>query len=76
MLRQISVRPKLDLLSVRAETECATPQNRPLPENPGTRFYYRSGTVNLKSFVDKVLLRIKWIFELTVYFKHEILGKL
>ena len=38
--------------------------------------YYRSGTVNSKSFVDKVLLRIKWKFELTVYFKHGILGKL
>ena len=29
---------------------------------------YRSGTVNSKSFVSKVLLRIKWKFELTVYF--------
>ena len=37
---------------------------------------YRSGTVNSKSFVGKVLLRIKWKFELTVYFKHEILGQL
>ena len=37
---------------------------------------YRSGTVNSKSFVSKVLLPIKWKFELTVYFKHEILGKL
>ena len=37
---------------------------------------YRSGTVNSKSFVGKVLLRIKWKFELTVYFKHGILGKL
>ena len=26
--------------------------------------YYRSGTVNSKSFVSKVLLRIKWKFEL------------
>ena len=26
---------------------------------------YRSGTVNSKSFVGKVLLRIKWKFELT-----------
>ena len=26
--------------------------------------YYRSATVNSKSFVDKVLLRIKWKFEL------------
>ena len=25
---------------------------------------YRSGTVNLKSFIGKVLLRIKWKFEL------------
>ena len=37
---------------------------------------YRSGTVNSKSFIGKVLLRIKWKFELTVYFKHGILGKL
>ena len=28
------------------------------------RKYYRSGTVNSKSFVGKVLLRIKWKFEL------------
>ena len=26
-------------------------------------YYYRSGTVNLKSFVRKVLFRIKWKFE-------------
>ena len=36
---------------------------------------YRSGTVNSKSFIGKVLLRIKWKFELTVHFKHEMLGK-
>ena len=36
---------------------------------------YRLGTVNSKSFVGKVLLRIKWKFELTVHFKHEMLGK-
>ena len=36
---------------------------------------YRSGTVNSKSFVSKVLFRIKWKFELTVHFKHEMLGK-
>ena len=36
---------------------------------------YRSRTVNSKSFVGKVLLLIKWKFELTVYFKHEMLGK-
>ena len=29
---------------------------------------YRLGTVNSKSFVSKVLLRIKWKFELTVHF--------
>ena len=29
------------------------------------------GNVNSKSFVSKVLLRIKWKFELTVHFKHE-----
>ena len=32
---------------------------------------YRSGTVNSKAFVGKVLLQIKWRFELTVHFKHE-----
>ena len=37
--------------------------------------YYRSGMVNLKSFISKVLLRIKWKFELTVHFKHKMLGK-
>ena len=36
---------------------------------------YRLGTVNSKSFVSKVLLRIKWKFELRVHFKHELLGK-
>ena len=36
---------------------------------------YRSGTVNSKSFVSKVLLRIKWKFELTVHFKHEMIVK-
>ena len=30
-------------------------------------WYYRSGTVNSKSFIGKVLLRIKWNFELTVF---------
>ena len=37
--------------------------------------YYRLGTVNSKSFVGKVLLWIKWKFELTVHFKHEMLEK-
>ena len=37
--------------------------------------FYRSGTVNSKSFVCKILLRIKWKFELTVHFKHEMLEK-
>ena len=32
---------------------------------PDRTFEYRSGTVNSKSFVGKVLLRIKWKFELT-----------
>ena len=41
-----------------------------------TSNHYRSGTVNSKSFVGKVLLQIKWKFELTVYFKHGIIGKL
>ena len=31
--------------------------------------------VNSKSFVGKVLLRIKWKFELTVHFKHEMIEK-
>ena len=39
------------------------------------KLFYRSDTVNSKSFVSKVLLRIKWKFELTVHFKHEMLGK-
>ena len=40
---------------------------------PGLK--YKLKTVNSKSFVGKVLLRIKWKFELTVHFKHEMLGK-
>ena len=37
-----------------------------LDENESLRAVkYRSGTVNSKSFVGKVLLRIKWKFELT-----------
>ena len=35
---------------------------------------YRSGTVDSKSFVSKVLLRIKWKFELTVHFKQEMIN--
>ena len=41
----------------------------------GSQHGYTSGTVNAKSLVGKVLLRIKWKFKLTVYFKHEMLGK-
>ena len=37
---------------------------------------YRPGTVNSKSFVGQVLLRIKWKFKLTVHFKHEMIRKL
>ena len=37
--------------------------------------HYRSGTVNSKSFVGKDLLQIKWNFELTMHFKHEMIGK-
>ena len=37
---------------------------------------YRSDTVNSKSFVSKVLLQIKWKFEITVYFKHEMIEKI
>ena len=47
--------------------------NNCVPSNSAKN--YRSGTVNSKSFVGKVLLRIKWKFELTVHFKHEILRK-
>ena len=36
---------------------------------------YRSGTVNSKSFFGKDLLQIQWKYELTVYFKHETIGK-
>ena len=36
---------------------------------------YRLGTINSKSFVSKVLLRIKWKFKLAVHYKHELLGK-
>ena len=41
----------------------------------GPKTYYRLGTVNSKSFVGKDLHRIKWKFELTVHFKHKIIGK-
>ena len=33
--------------------------------SPNVKVLYRSGMVNSKSFVGKVLLRIKWKFELT-----------
>ena len=41
--------------------------------------YYRSATVNSKSFISKYFLRSKWIFklnvfDLTVHFKHEMIG--
>ena len=36
---------------------------------------YRSGTVNSKSFVNKYFLQNKWKYELTVHFKHEMIGK-
>ena len=36
---------------------------------------YRLGTVNSKSFVGKDFFRNKWKYELTVHFKHEIIGK-
>ena len=36
---------------------------------------YRSGTVISKSFVGKDFLRIQWKYELTVHFKHEMIGK-
>ena len=37
---------------------------QPYPERDSLLRRYRSGTVNSKSFVGKVLLRIKWKFEL------------
>ena len=37
---------------------------------------YRSGTVNSKSFVGKVFLRKKWKYEVTMHFKHAMIGKL
>ena len=40
-----------------------------------TRIQYSLGTVNSKSFVSKDLLRSKWKYELTVHFKHEVIGK-
>ena len=36
---------------------------------------YRSDTVNSKSFVGKDFLQNKWKYELTVHFKHEMIGK-
>ena len=36
---------------------------------------YKSGTVNSKSFVGKGFLRNKWKYELTVHFKHAMIGK-
>ena len=41
----------------------------------GVRAIYMSDTVNSKSFVNKVLLRIKWNYESTMHFKHEMIGK-
>ena len=38
-------------------------------------FGYRSDTVNSKSFVGKDFLRVKWKYELTVHFKHEMIAK-
>ena len=43
--------------------------------NESHTWCYRSGTVNSKSFVGKDFLRIKWKFELTVHFNHEMLVK-
>ena len=36
---------------------------------------YRSYTANSKSFVGKDFLQKKWKFELTMNFKHEMIGK-
>ena len=38
-------------------------------------FVHRLGTVNSKSFVGKDFLRIKWKYELTMHFKHEMIRK-
>ena len=40
-------------------------QNQILDGAKNQNIYYRLGTVNSKSFVGKVLLRIKWKIELT-----------
>ena len=47
----------------------------PRPRRSATGSSYRSDTVNSKSFVGKDFLRNKWKYELTVHFKHEIMGK-
>ena len=54
-----------------------TPVTLPLEAQPNKYVgdMYRSDTVNSKSFVGKVFLRIKCKFELTVHFKHEMIGK-
>ena len=44
---------------------CIWDENLNLTPCSVERSTYRSGTVNSKSFVGKVLLRIKWKFELT-----------
>ena len=41
----------------------------------GERGWYRSGTVNSKSFVGRDFLWNKWKYELTMHFKHEMIGK-
>ena len=37
--------------------------------------FYRSGTVNLQSFIGKDFHRNKWKYELTMNFRHEMIGK-
>ena len=70
-----SVQSIIEHSAIKANNRNEENKRRAPGENNG-KTVYRSGTVNSKSFVGKVLLRIKWKFELTVYFKHEILGKL
>ena len=41
-----------------------SPKNQVCFKRSGGKKHYRSGMVNSKSFVSKVLLRIKWKFEL------------
>ena len=43
--------------------------------NSKSRISYRLDTVNSKTFVSKDFLRIKWKYEFTMHFKHEMIAK-